>query len=212
MTHCKTTLHKFGINLAASITTLCALTTAPAVLTSCEPDYTDTADTSADDKPRYYEEWLRIPTPEKLPDYVHIHPGQTNRALNAIRFDNITYAELNQYFIAIRKFIDEVSSENIDPDADENAVIAARKVCGRGKFAVIDYEPFMGGGLLVTFVFPSDDLYRLYTSWVYSFVDEDEEIVTGYEVRYFHSSGDIRDHVDLGQTNYLYLLAMTRKW
>ena len=45
-----------------------------------------------------------------------------------------------------------------------------------------DTEPFLLGGLFIRFIF-LDSPNNMFSAWVYSDVDEDREVVTGYSVR-----------------------------
>ena len=61
----------------------------------------------------------------------------------------------------------------------------------RGQFVIGNVEPFIGGGLFIQIMFidhPND----VYSAWVYSFVDEEREKITGYECRMFKKEPEFK--------------------
>lgn len=52
----------------------------------------------------------------------------------------------------------------------------------KGKFAIFNAEPFIGGGMFIYFVF-LDAPNKIFNTWIYSYVDENTETVVDYQVR-----------------------------
>ncbi|MBP5375156.1 MAG: hypothetical protein J6Y38_02345 [Bacteroidaceae bacterium] len=98
--------------------------------------------------------------------------------LNAIRFNHFTEDDWNdnEYIRCLRQYITDYNNGKIE---DEELDEYKDKV--RGKFAVLNIGPCIGGGAFIYIVFldsPDDIFY----SWVYSTVDEEKEAVVGYSV------------------------------
>ena len=106
-----------------------------------------------------------------------------SKSLNDIRFGNYTPEDWldNEYLSELRTYIDnyckgEITNEELDP----------YKKYLKSQFVVLWAEPAIFGGMFVQFAF-LDLPEHGFNAWVYSFVNEDEEKVTGYEVRSVHS-------------------------
>lgn len=100
--------------------------------------------------------------------------------LNTIRFENWTDAQWmdNNYIRTVRLYIDAYNLGLVsNPDFDQF------KYSMRGKFAILNIEPFLAGGAYITIFFVDDSSFLL-SFWVYSFVEVDIYKITGYEVRY----------------------------
>lgn len=103
----------------------------------------------------------------------------SGRSLNDVRFDNWTEKEWlnNDYIKTLRNHIDAclnggVSDEYFDKYKDEIT----------GQFLVYAIEPFLGGGVFIRYCFV-DRPNEVFSTWVYSFVDEENDTVVGYECR-----------------------------
>ena len=100
------------------------------------------------------------------------------KGLNDIRFANFTDKDWfdNEYIRCLRKYLDDYNSGKVkDVDLDPYK----EKV--RGKFVIGAVEPYLLGGLFIRIVFvdyPED----IFTSWVYSSVDERTETILDYSV------------------------------
>lgn len=101
------------------------------------------------------------------------------KSLNDIRFGSWTKKDWydNDYFRALRKYIDacyngEIKNEHLEP----------YKSVLKGKFVIGNVEPYMLGGLFITIIF-IDAPDKLFDASVYSYVEEESEEITGYEVR-----------------------------
>lgn len=103
------------------------------------------------------------------------------KSLNDIRFANFEEKDWydNEYIRTLRRYIDDLNKEKID---DED--VQAYRNDMKGKFVVAELQQHLLGGLLIRITFV-DKPENVFNSWVYSYVDEDTETVTGYEVRSF---------------------------
>ena len=101
-------------------------------------------------------------------------------SLNEVRFENFTSNEDwldNDYIRALRTYIDDFKSGKVkDPDLDK----VKEKI--NGQFVVLNVEPFIMGGLFLVVAF-LDSPNDVFTSWIYSDVDQETKTVSGYEVR-----------------------------
>lgn len=105
--------------------------------------------------------------------------GTNNKGLNDIRFAHFEDKDWldNDYIRCLRKYLDDYLSGKIEDDGLE-----PYKEIIKGKFVLGDTEPFLLGGLFIRFIF-LDSPNNMFSAWVYSDVDEDREVVTGYSVR-----------------------------
>ena len=101
------------------------------------------------------------------------------KSLNDIRFSNFKDKDWidNDYIRALREYIDayksgEVKDKELNKYRDDI----------QGKFVIGHTEPFLLGGLFIEFIFV-DKPEKIFSVWVYSEVDEQKELVTGYSVR-----------------------------
>lgn len=105
--------------------------------------------------------------------------GTNNKGLNDIRFAHFEDKDWldNDYIRCLRKYLDDYLCGKIEDDGLE-----PYKEIIQGKFVLGDTEPFLLGGLFIRFIF-LDSPNNMFSAWVYSDVDEDREVVTGYSVR-----------------------------
>ena len=101
------------------------------------------------------------------------------RPLNDIRFENWEEEDWldNEYISTLRAHLNDFHAGKIQCND-----IAEYQQQAKSKFILAQVQPFIAGGLYITFIF-LDIPEKAFTAWVYSFVDSDTEIVTGYEVR-----------------------------
>lgn len=108
------------------------------------------------------------------------------KSLNEIRFQDFDEKDWydNYYFRALRRYLDvfnngQIEDEELEPYRAET----------QGQFAVLFAQPYMGGGMLIHFVF-IDHPERLYRAHVYSDVDVETEKVLGYYVAFIKMEGE----------------------
>lgn len=102
-----------------------------------------------------------------------------NKSLNDIRFDGWEDSNWldNEYIRTLRKYLDDynkgvVSNTNLDPYKEQI----------KGQFVIYDINPYLLGGAFIRITF-LDMPNRVFSSWIYSEVNEDKEIVENYEFR-----------------------------
>lgn len=103
----------------------------------------------------------------------------TRKTLNDIRFKDWDRSDWldNEYIRTLRKYLDDynkgvVSNTNLDP----------YKEYIKGQFVIYDINPYLLGGAFIRITF-LDMPNRVFSSWIYSEVNEDKEIVESYEFR-----------------------------
>ena len=103
----------------------------------------------------------------------------TRKTLNEIRFDGWERSDWldNEYIRTLRKYLDDynngiVSNPALDPYKEQI----------KGQFVVYDINPYLLGGALIRITF-LDMPDRVFSSWIYSNIDEKKEIVESYEFR-----------------------------
>lgn len=103
----------------------------------------------------------------------------TRKTLNEIRFNGWERSEWldNEYIRTLRKYLDNynnglVSNPALDPYKEQI----------KGQFVVYDINPYLLGGALIRITF-LDMPDRVFSSWIYSNVDEKKKIVESYEFR-----------------------------
>lgn len=103
------------------------------------------------------------------------------KGLNDIRFADFDENDWldNEYIRCLRRYLDDY---NNGKNKDENLDQYKEKL--KGKFIIAWVEPCFFGGLFlqITFIDYPDDVF---SSWIYSGVDEEQEKVLDYEVRSF---------------------------
>lgn len=103
----------------------------------------------------------------------------TRKTLNDIRFKDWDRSDWldNEYIRTLRKYLDDynngiVSNPALDPYREHI----------KGQFVVYDINSYLLGGAFIRITF-LDMPNRVFSSWVYSNVDENKEIVESYEFR-----------------------------
>ncbi len=103
----------------------------------------------------------------------------TRKTLNDIRFKDWDRSDWldNEYIRTLRKYLDDynkgiVSNTNLDPYKEQI----------KGQFVIYDINPYLLGGAFIRITF-LDMPNRVFSSWIYSEVNEDKEIVESYEFR-----------------------------
>lgn len=103
----------------------------------------------------------------------------TRKTLNEIRFDGWERSDWldNEYIRTLRKYLDDynngiVSNPTLDPYKEQI----------KGQFVVYDINPYLLGGALIRITF-LDMPDRVFSSWIYSNVDEKKEIIESNEFR-----------------------------
>ena len=103
----------------------------------------------------------------------------TRKTLNEIRFNGWERSDWldNEYIRTLRKYLDDynkgiVSNPALDPYREHI----------KGQFVVYDINSYLLGGALIRITF-LDMPDRVFSSWIYSNVDEKKEIVESYEFR-----------------------------
>lgn len=100
-------------------------------------------------------------------------------SLNDIRFSGWTEEDWwdNDYIKALRAYLDEFQAGRIE---DEELAPYKDKI--NCQFVVGYIGQFLGGGAFIDIIF-LDLPDRVFSSWVYSYVDGETNVITGYEVR-----------------------------
>ena len=100
-------------------------------------------------------------------------------SLNDIRFSGWTEEDWwdNDYIKALRAYLDEFQAGRIE---DEELAPYKDKI--NCQFVVGYIGKFLGGGAFIDIIF-LDLPNRVFSSWVYSYVDGETNVITGYEVR-----------------------------
>lgn len=103
----------------------------------------------------------------------------TRKTLNEIRFDGWKRCDWldNEYIRTLRKYLDDYNSGKVC-----NAKLDPYKEQIKGQFVIYDITPYILGGAYIRITF-LDMPNRVFSSWVYSNVDEKKEIVESYEFR-----------------------------
>lgn len=103
----------------------------------------------------------------------------TRKTLNEIRFDGWKRSDWldNEYIRTLRKYLDDYNSGKVC-----NAKLDPYKEQIKGQFVIYDITPYILGGAYIRITF-LDMPNRVFSSWVYSNVDEKKEIVESYEFR-----------------------------
>lgn len=101
-------------------------------------------------------------------------------SLNDIRFGDWEETDWhnNDYFRFLRKCLD-ACYDGIENEDTE--ILKRYELPLKSKFAIFRAEPFLLGGMFITFIF-LDKPESLYQTAVYSNVDEKRKIVTGYSL------------------------------
>lgn len=115
-----------------------------------------------------------------LPTLCSAQEEETHRSLNDIRFDGWTDEDWldNDYIRTLRTYIDACYRGEVEDDS-----LKEYREASQSKFVILAIQPALIGGTYILFSF-LDAAERVFSSTVYSYVDEEDEKVTGYEVRY----------------------------
>lgn len=103
----------------------------------------------------------------------------TRKTLNDIRFKDWDRSDWldNEYIRTLRKYLDDYNSGKVC-----NANLDPYKEQIKGQFVIYDITPYLLGGVFIRITF-LDMPNRVFSSWIYSEVNEDKEIVESYEFR-----------------------------
>lgn len=103
----------------------------------------------------------------------------SGKTLNNIRFKDWNRSDWldNEYIRTLRKYLDDYNSGKVC-----NANLDPYKEHIKGQFVVYDINPYLLGGAFIRITF-LDMPNRVFSSWIYSEVNEDKEIVESYEFR-----------------------------
>ena len=103
----------------------------------------------------------------------------SQKSLNDIRFAGWTDKDWldNEYIQAVRNYINayhkgEISDQYLDEYKNEL----------KGQFVIANIEPYLLGGVFVQICF-IDNPSKIFTTWVYSEVNEKTEVISNYECR-----------------------------
>ncbi len=103
----------------------------------------------------------------------------TRKTLNEIRFNGWERSDWldNEYIRTLRKYLDDYNKGIVS-----NPALDPYKEHIKGQFVVYDINSYLLGGALIRITF-LDMPDRVFSSWIYSNVDEKKEIVESYEFR-----------------------------
>lgn len=103
----------------------------------------------------------------------------TRKTLNEIRFNGWERSDWldNEYIRTLRKYLDDYNNGIVS-----NPALDPYKEHIKGQFVVYDINPYLLGGALIRITF-LDMPDRIFSSWIYSNVNEKKEIVESYEFR-----------------------------
>lgn len=103
----------------------------------------------------------------------------SGKTLNDIRFKDWDRSDWldNEYIRTLRKYLDDYNSGKVC-----NVNLDPYKEHIKGQFVVYNINPYLLGGAFIRITF-LDMPNRVFSSWIYSEVNEDKEIVESYEFR-----------------------------
>ena len=103
----------------------------------------------------------------------------SGKSLNDIRFAEWTDKDWldNAYIRELRKHVDAYLNGQMP-----NRYPDQYKEYFKGKFAVVNIEPYLLGGVFIQFCF-IENPSKVFSAWVYSDVDEEKEMVLGYDCK-----------------------------
>ena len=101
------------------------------------------------------------------------------KTLNDIRFAGWEYEDWldNDYIRALRTYLDDFHKGEI-----VNTALDAYKRDIEGQFVIANIEPYIMGGAFIQVCFMASPS-KVFSSWVYSEVDEEKAVVTKYDCR-----------------------------
>ena len=111
----------------------------------------------------------------ELEDTVSVEKN-LGKSLNDIRFAGWTDKDWldNAYIRELRKHVDAYLDGQMPNRYPEDY-----KEYVKGKFAIVNIEPYLMGGVFIQFCF-IENPSKIFSAWVYSDVDEEKEKVLGY--------------------------------
>lgn len=111
-------------------------------------------------------------------DSIYDEDDSGTESLNDIRFADFEDEDWldNEYIRTLRQYIDDFNAGKIEDEALEPFRTAAK-----GKFVIYKVEPALMGGLFIMFTF-IDQPEDIFSTWVYSEVNENTRQVTNYSV------------------------------
>ena len=114
----------------------------------------------------------------ELDDTVSVEKN-LGKSLNDIRFAGWTDKDWldNAYIRELRKHVDAYLDGQMPNRYPEDY-----KEYVKGKFAIINIEPYLMGGVFIQFCF-IENPNKIFSAWVYSDVDEEKEKVLGYDCK-----------------------------
>lgn len=113
----------------------------------------------------------------------------TGKSLNDIRFDRWEDSNWldNEYIRTLRKYLDDYNDGIVS-----NPALDPYKEHIKGQFIIYEINPFILGGAYIRIVF-FDMPDRIFSSWIYSEVNKDKEIVGNYELRFISIDEETTD-------------------
>lgn len=115
----------------------------------------------------------------------------TGKSLNDIRFDGWEDSNWldNEYIRTLRKYLDDYNDGIVS-----NPALDPYKEHIKGQFIIYEINPFILGGAYIRIVF-FDMPDRIFSSWIYSEVNKDKEIVGNYELRFISIDEETTDMI-----------------
>ena len=115
----------------------------------------------------------------------------TGKSLNDIRFDGWEDSNWldNEYIRTLRKYLDDYNDGIVS-----NPALDPYKEHIKGQFIIYEINPFILGGAYIRNVF-FDMPDRIFSSWIYSEVNKDKEIVGNYELRFISIDEETTDMI-----------------
>ncbi len=103
----------------------------------------------------------------------------SGKTLNDIRFKDWNRSDWldNEYIRTLRKYLDDYNSGKVC-----NANLDPYKEQIKSQFVIYDITPYLLGGAFIRITFLNMP-NRVFSSWIYSEVNEDKEIIESYEFR-----------------------------
>lgn len=113
----------------------------------------------------------------------------TGKSLNDIRFDGWEDSNWldNEYIRTLRKYLDDYNDGIVS-----NPALDPYKEHIKGQFIIYEINPFILGGAYIRIVF-FDMPDRIFSSWIYSEVNKDKEMVGNYELRFISIDEETTD-------------------
>lgn len=124
------------------------------------------------------------------------------RSLNDIRFEGWDRHDCmdNDYIRTLRAYLDEYNSGKV-----EDPGLEPYKDMIKGKFVIYDINPYLLGGAFIRITF-LDAPDRVFDCWVYSNVDEENEVVESYELRSIMIEED--ENTEMSKEEILHIVKM----